>query len=492
MTSSLHSPSPRVFFSSLIGILGLLAPLLTAAPESDLATDAEKASSPQSPLREATLLFADETRITGRPQSIDGPRELLKLQSPSLGRDTVLKTDRLLELGLNGTPRELDSDHYAIATLKNHYNQNFHDSIRGRLLRLNDDTVTLETWYAGQLDIRRSLVKSLNIYESAPSFYEGPKGPEGWVAAEGDLEDSWNFDGRSMTSKEKVGIAREVEIPTKAKISFKASWKGRPYFRLLFFADTGSRSYSNEGYFLNFQTSHLSLYRNAKGNLGNNQNVMTQSIRNLFNAETATFTIFLDREKEGKNAIYINDEEIDSWTGVDDTVFEGKWLHFVPQTDGPQRFSQISVTQWDGNLPKGSDDEKKPEKIAPQPEKMEGQAIRLANGDLLVGTVEGIEKGLAKIATSFGPVKVPVRFMRSVNLVTEKDEVRMEKNDVRAWFHDGGYITLKLKSLQDDRIKGYSQAWGDAEFDLNAFSRIEFNIWRRELDTARFGNESEW
>jgi hypothetical protein len=82
--------------------------------------------------------------------------------------------------------------------------------------------------------------------------------------------------------------------------------------------------------------------------------------------------------------------------------------------------------------------------------------------------------------------------MRSVALSEEIDEVRMEKNDVRCWFHEGGYITVKLKSLDEKTLRGYSQVWGDAEFDINAFSRIEFNIWRPELDTARYGSSTGW
>ena len=51
---------------------------------------------------------------------------------------------------------------------------------------------------------------------------------------------------------------------------------------------------------------------------------------------------------------------------------------------------------------------------------------------------------------------------------------------------------MKLKSLDEKTLRGYSQVWGDAEFDIDAFSRIEFNIWRPELDTARYGSSTDW
>ena len=103
-----------------------------------------------------------------------------------------------------------------------------------------------------------------------------------------------------------------------------------------------------------------------------------------------------------------------------------------------------------------------------------------------------IDGGIAFLTTGYGKVRIPVKMMRSVGLNGKKDQVIMKENDVRAWFHEGGYITFKLMSLNEKTLTGYSQAWGEAKFDLNAFSRIEFNIWRPELDAARYGTGSDW
>ncbi|MGB0328704.1 MAG: hypothetical protein ACPGJR_14360 [Akkermansiaceae bacterium] len=457
------------------------------AVESKLADEvAEPATEEKS--KPSVLTFADETTITGFPSSIDGAKKLLTLKSSSLAGETTLKTDRLLEMSLRGKPRKLESDHYAIATVKEHYQQDFHDSIRGRLVKLDENEIILETWYASQLTLQRKFIQSLDIYNQSPSFYEGPDGPEGWVSASGDLSDNWIFRDRAMISKGRTGIAREVEIPEKAKISFTVDWKSSPYFRIVFFSDDGNRNYPNSGYSLNVQRSYLALYRHAKN--ARNDDIISESIRSLYNAESATFTIYLDKSKKGTSAIYIDNTEIGNWTGTDDNVLKGKWLHFVPQNDNPIRFSKISVSQWDGVLParkpKEEGEEKDPD------EKDEFEEIRLANGDVVSGNVKKIDAGIASLATGYGDVRVPVKVMRSVGLTGKKDQVIMKENDVRAWFHEGGYITFKLKSLNEKTLIGYSQAWGEAEFDLNAFSRIEFNIWRPELDAARYGTGSDW
>lgn len=450
----------------------------------------EEAPAKVSEPKPSILQFADESRISGFPKSLDVSKELLTVSSPSLSGDTPLKTDELLEMSLNGRPEDFESDHYALATIEKHFRDPHMDSIRGRLINLDDKTITLDTWYAGRLVLQRSMVRSLDIFNKSPRFYHGPDGPGGWVSADGDIDANWTFQNRAMISKARSGIAREVNIPEKAKISFTVNWRTSPYFKLIFFSNDGREEYPSVGYSLNIQRTYLSLSRNTPK--ARRSDLIAESIRNLMNAETAEFTVYLDRSKDGMNAVFIDNQEIGTWTGVDDTGFEGEWLHFVPQNTTPQRFSNISIAQWDGVLPLQVDDEEETKKVGPQLEELEGQEIRLANGDVVIGSVDTIDEGLARLSTSFGDVGVPIKRMRSVALSDDVDEVRMEAGDVRAWFHEGGYITIKLKSLDDKKIKGYSQVWGDAEFDLNAFSRIEFNIWKPELEASRMSSSSDW
>ena len=53
------------------------------------------------------------------------------------------------------------------------------------------------------------------------------------------------------------------------------------------------------------------------------------------------------------------------------------------------------------------------------------------------------------------------------------------KNDVRAYFPDGGHITFESMGLEDGKFKARSQTFGDAGFSFDAFSRVEFNLYRR-------------
>jgi hypothetical protein len=86
-------------------------------------------------------------------------------------------------------------------------------------------------------------------------------------------------------------------------------------------------------------------------------------------------------------------------------------------------------------------------------------------------------------------MKIPIDRMRVVNLAAgDYEEPKLMKGDVRAWLKEGGRVTFRLDSFTKDTIKGYSQTFGEAEFKLGAFSRLEFNIYKEEFEAMRGTN----
>ena len=449
----------------------------------------------------STLSFADETSIIGTPLSTDGKEKLMKFVSPSLDGEFLLKTDQLLEMELDTKGIDSKADHYALATIEPRHDKSPPlDRIRGRLLHLDDDSLTLETAYAGNLTLKRSMVSALDIYSESPNFYNGPTGPEGWVASSGEVEESWTFRDRAMISKGTTGIARQVNFPDRSVIKFTVGWKTSPSFKILFLSNTGDTENPSAAFNLSVRSSYVSLYHSAGLQ---RRNLFSESTNSLQSVQEAEISIYLDKAEDGASALYIGGERVGSWSGVDASADMGDWLHFVPQRNDIMRFSNISVAQWDGNLPdakstqeKTSDDE--------FGDNLTGQKITLANGDSVIGEIKTIENDFVQASTEFGDVRIPLNRMSSIDLSdlefdeegkvigSKKEEPRMWEQDIRAWFHDGGSITIRLDSIEDGKIKGYSQVFGDAEFDINAFSRLEFNVWDRKLDPARYGLNDNW
>ena len=433
---------------------------------------------------ESTLIFADRTRISGQTLSVDSKEKNIQFQASSLKGQAQLLTKDLLEMTLSGQAKVIEADHYALATIKRHFEDHHQDTLRGTLVSLDEETITLDTWYAGQLKLKRSLVQSLDVFSQSPSFYSGPNGPDGWVSSSGSIRDDWTFTQGSMTSKTRAGIARKVQIPEQAKISVKVRWKSSPYFRLNFLTKDPKNTYPSEGYSLNVQRSRLTLYRSSKGR--RNADIFNTRIENMYEVEEATVTIYYDRTEDGTSAVYLDDKRIDTWSAVDDSQLKGEWLQFVPNRSNPIKISDLSISQWDGILPLSSDEETAENEADPSEPKLKGQEIRLANGDIVIGDIKTIGEDLVHLETGFGNVTVPLRHIRNIIMPKLEDQDIMLTNDVRAWFHEGGYVTIDLKSFDGKTIKGYSQVYGDAEFQVSAFSRIQFNIWEDRLNAARF------
>ena len=453
---------------------------------------------------QSTLTFADKTSVTGTPTSANGKARELTVLSPSLDGEVTLKTGELLEMSLNGKSSIQESDHYALVTINDRFDQSPpKDTIRGRLRRLDEKTIVLDTDFAGTLTLDRLMVTSLDIYSKPPSFFNGPDGPEGWVCSSGDAQDHWVFENRSMTSKEQYGLARKVELPKRSIIRFSAKWKTSPYFKIVFLSNNGETDHPSAGYFLNLQSSYMSLYRSTTR--GERDDVLNKGLdRTLRESQEADFAIYLDRGREGTSAFYINDQLIGTWTGTDDTKAMGNWLHFVPRRTAPLQFSKISVSQWDGVLPFSSEQNGAQSSDSDEfGEEPEGQRIALSNGDVIIGKIQTVQESSVDVETILGKIQIPLNRMRSIDLsnietdpdgneIDLKEQPKMWAEDIRAHFHDGGSVTLRLDKIENGRITGYSQVFGDATFDLNAFTRLEFNIWSKKLDPARYGNNESW
>ena len=89
------------------------------------------------------------------------------------------------------------------------------------------------------------------------------------------------------------------------------------------------------------------------------------------------------------------------------------------------------------------------------------------------------------IETEFTPIRVPIDRIKSLSLGDSGEEPKKYQKDIRAWFHSGGHVTLKLATFKGDKITGYSQALGDVSFDLSAFSRIDFHIYDNKANETR-------
>ncbi|MFP6884521.1 MAG: hypothetical protein VCA40_08805 [Roseibacillus sp.] len=445
--------------------------------------DAERAA-PLPPARNAselagTLKFANRDRLSGKPEGIDENGNL-KWHADFLHQPIPVKPSAILEMRLQGGQQPKQGEgHQALLLLTNG------DSLRGQLDALDENHVTLKTWYGGDLKIRRTMASDLEIQRSQQTLYSGPEDFDSWLI-EGE-KDAWNLSSGVLSSTKGAGIAREIEAPERCHIQFDLAWRSSLRFRVLLLSDEGETTQPDNCYDLVCQRRFVYLRKRWVARAAGGSKIVGQAnIADLAEKEKVRFEFYLDR-KAGTIALYIDGRQAQVWTDENPKAGTfGNWLHFISEDFYPIHVSRIRVSPWKGDLPENAEVLKEPEE-----EDLDGQRIRLQNGDVVVGEVGLVQDGVLAVETEFCKMKIPVDRMRTIDLSQgDYEEPIRKKGDVRAWLREGGRITFRLDSFSKDSLKGYSQTFGEVEFKLNAFSRLEFNIYNEDLEPLR--GTSNW
>jgi len=425
---------------------------------------------------EGQAVFANGDRLSGIPGAMT-EEGLAWTADLLLHQPSTIKVDSLLEVRLQGmtTPAN-DAGHEALLSLTNG------DTIRGEFFDLNEEYVTLKTWYGGELNIKRSMASDLEIVRSEQALYTGPDAIENWTLS--GEEGAWSIANGQLVSRLGGSIAHKLELPDKCHLSFDLAWRNNLKFRLLLYSDEGDTSTPDNCYDLVCQRRFVYLRKKwATGASGGTKTIgQPANIPELADHEKVHLDFYVDRTT-GTIAFYVDGRQAQIWADDDPKLGNfGNWFHFVAE-EYPLRISSIRASAWVGDLPENSDPEV-PEDALDE----EGQIILLQNGDTVIGKVGGVKDGILTIASKHGDIPVPVQRMRVLDL-TSKDfeEPIRKKGDVRGWLREGGRITFRLDSFRDGKMVGYSQTFGDATFDLRAFSRLEFNIYNEDLDHLRGG-----
>jgi hypothetical protein len=429
------------------------------------------------------IRFANGNLIAGAPQSIT-PREI-RWESPLLARPAVFPTDMVLEVSVPPQAPRQTHGHETTVTLTNG------DVIRGELVAVTEDAVSLDTWFAGRLNFRRPMVAGVSIGKRTDFLYRGPTGMSGW--RQSSRPRPWSFRQSSFIATGEGGISRDDLLPGDCSLSFDAAWKGDSIrLRVILFSDEPATDNPSSGYEISFQRGGVHL-RDCKSQnfLGSAQSqalMEKDKVRIELRASTGS----------GKMTLLVDDRTIETWDDPDvaDKQF-GRALHFVSGSTQPLRISNIRIARWDnanaeapGQGPamparpgSGIADDNKTGNDGPPATRTR---MELANGDSLAGEVRSIENGIITVNTPLGEIRLPVARLRTV-LLKPVDAERCKRNagDVRCWFDDSSSVVFRLDGGGDGMLHGYSQNFGTAAFRTDAFSRIEFNIYAPDYEDLR-------
>lgn len=452
--------------------------LLLALVPLGLPAQEEGAKSEDDPKVSGALRFSTRDHLNGSPVGIDGDGKLVWDASKHFHEPIPFHLQKLLEMRLHGGVQPpFPEGHQAVITLTNK------DAVSGQLLGLDEEHVTVRTWYAGDLKFKRSMATNVEITRAEPPVFAGPTDLKSWTV-DGE-SDAWKLQGGALTTSKGAGIARKIKFPDRCRLTFDLNWQKSLRFRVLIFSDQGNTSRPDNMYELVCQRRFIYLRKSWMTRAtGGSRNMGQTNLSNLPEREKTRFDFYIDR-KSGKISLYLNGKKAQEWVDDDPKVGSfGNWLHFVSDEFYKVEVSRIRVSPWKGQLPEAN-----PEAVLEEYGEEDGQLMRLQNGDVIVGEVGKITKGVVDIKTKYTDMKIPVSRMRTIDLSSgDYEEPILKAGDVRAWLREGGHITFRLDGFKDGILSGSSQTFGEGKFNLSAFSRIEFNIYEEDLKALRSGN----
>lgn len=434
---------------------------------------------------DSILRFTNQDQLFGSLESLTGDQVLW--DSPAQVKPAAYWLKEVLDLTLPAETPVFEADHEATLTLARG------DSVRGQIASVTDDFIELETWFAGRMKFPRVMVRELKIADRPVLLFRGPSSMEGWTQTK-EEPPAWKFQGGSFRSFAGGSIGRNVELPDEFRLSFDAEWRNSFNLSVIIFSDDVSTESPDNGYELTFQRRSVRLQRCGTHNwIGQTQRAADlqedEKARVEIRASVRTKTICL----------FVNDRIIEIWNDPNlERETLGRAIHFVTQDNTPVKISGIELARWDGLIDEtpGQDNalanrfrdfEERGVPQAPPPEKKEEEGrMVLRNGDSIAGEVISISGGLITLKTSYDEVKLPVARLRNISLKpVSLEEPKRMNGDVRGYFMDGSSLVFRLDRVEKEKISGFSQNFGTAEFSPKAFNRIEFNIYNPKIGAAR-------
>jgi len=348
------------------------------------------------------------------------------------------------------------------------------DKFYGIIDELNEEYLILDTWYAGKLKLEKPMIQSIASGGAvSKAIFEGPNSLDEWQVAN---RGSWEYkDGYLYNTRQYGGVGKDVKLPDRSNIEFQVAWKSRLNFQIHFYTD---RVHSSGGncYQLVFNNRYcyIQRYSNHEGSdqLGS------------FNLSSlnSKFKVSIRTDKEKKSVLVLVDGKVVKQIH-DPGNFAGKGTGLLFYShQGDIKLSNIRVTQWNGSLG-GNQAEKQKVKSK--------DSILFVNKDTVTGELKSIKDGKVLFETPFAPLTIPIERVSSITLGEEGyEKPRRNGPDVEAYFaNNGGRVTLSLDQIADAKISGSSENFGKASFDIRAFEKIIYNIYKEKKKKK---DEDDW
>ena len=428
------------------------------------------ARSPNKPVAKDMLLLKNSDQISGTLQSFQYPGVTV-WQRSDIDQPIEFKSEAVDEILLGDRPKRLNIQPERVTIRLNNG-----DTITGSWKSLGPEHLTLNTTFAGELQIPRNRWQWASFRHSDASYlFEGPTGEEGWTVGEvniGKLDGGqWAYRNGAFYALKAASIAKLIGMPDRMRMEFDIEWKGSLNLAVALYTDylqpVSLADKDSEPDFGGFYSLQLTSYavnvlmvkkKEPLQYLG-----MTQTP--VFRQATKAHIDVRTNKANNSISLLVNGKLVKRWIDQGGFAGEGSGIRLVHQGQGALRFSNLKMREWDGRF-------ESPPTNRPQATL---DLLTRRNGDKLVGSVVGSMED--RIQFKIGETITEISFDQ-----IEKIEIGGLPNanrpvfdgEVDATLVGGGNLRFRVDTIDGNQIKASSEIYGPVNMQLPMFERLDF------------------
>lgn len=360
------------------------------------------------------------------------------------------------------------------------------DRLVGDLKGLDDNGLTIDTWYAGALTIDRQTIQTLTpgIIGGGEGLYVGPTAEDqkSWKFTHNGSY-KWSFkDGGFQSNGSSANVGRMIkDLPKRSKLEFDYQWQsGSPSLYISVLSDNLASYSAGNCYSIRISSSSLYVYRYSRINGGLSSSRLTpSSVSHQLNRTRmrSHVTLCMDTSKKTL-AVIVDGKLVGTFRDNSGRPMDalGNGIAFHSRTSIPARISNIRVSKWDGGLPSGG---------STSNAALKQDFVKFNNDDSFSGKLVAINDGTLKFKTEFAELPIPLNTVSHLHFAKEQlKNPAISAKAIRATLVDDIKVTGIIKSWKTGHVTLESPIFGEATFKSSAFKVIEFNLGKPRTSAA--------
>ncbi len=404
--------------------------------------------------------MADGSRLSGTVTALSDTGEV-SLASPLSFEPFQLRADRIRLVEFARGKKSPD-DRDALVVLANG------DELPCDLRGIDDDSIRIDTSFAGEIDIPRSSVGTVQLgVRPRKVIYRGPANESDWT-----IKNGWRFDSSRFAADGSGTLARSFDIPGSFALRFRVTWRNTPNIQIYFADDKLETTGKADRYYVTFNGAGFELKR-QQSNDGYPWLTMSTIPREPsdFPDSSVEMELRVDR-KLALIHIYLNGELVEKCHDPLDAAPTGQGVMFRSSIGGDeaQFIDMIEIREWDPAAdrhrtePRGDED---------------SDVVITRSSDRGKGRILGTGKGpdgdtiLYKGPHTAEPVELPVEHISTLFFKVPEGRAEVPRPPLVLGLRGRGSLGVTNCVLREEGIDAEHPLLGKLLIRRDAVSRLE-------------------